>query len=291
MIHKPIRHAPLIYFGGKSKIAKWVCKHLPTGGRPYVEPFCGAASILLYREPAPVEVINDIDGDIVNLFRVLRDEELFPKLERKLLLTPYARAELELALSMETEDPVERAWRTMVLYNFGTAGLRAASIGNWGRAITYASRGVAGTVNSWLCRLALLGEWHERLMRVQVDNRDALDVLDNYDNPEAIFYIDPPYHWSARRSGSLTCDVGDNYHDKLVDKMLTLRGSAVLSGYSCEPYKRLEKNGWARVERAVACFAVSCTGKRRGMARREGANADRIECLWINPLAQEKLNA
>jgi len=186
--------APVVWPGGKGGMLRKLLPLIPPGGEPYCEPYAGAAWVLFARPPAPAEVLNDLDGDLINLFRVLQDRTRCRELYRRLRYTLYARAELVRAMDIlrnGSTDPVERAWAYFVARNQSVSGKLPTGPGNWSRRFTSSS----GTVTArWSTRLALIPAWRRRLQLVQIDQMDALDVLDYWDNPAAVFYVDPPYH-------------------------------------------------------------------------------------------------
>jgi DNA adenine methylase len=184
--------APFQYFGGKSKMLAKLLPLLPPH-KVYVEPFCGAASLFFAKPPSPVEVLNDLNEDVVNVFRVLQNKETHEELRFRLMYTPYARAEFVRALEMRGQKdltPVDRAWAFLVRQNMGVGGTAKTS-GNWGR-VFISNQGCADVCNSWLMRLSMLDAWRWRLMTVQIDCRDALEVIRYWDSPDTLFYIDPP---------------------------------------------------------------------------------------------------
>lgn len=261
--------------------------HVPPGGRPYCEPYAGAASLFFAREPAPVEVLNDVDDGIVCVFRALQDREQFEELRHRLLWTPYARAEFQRALALRKdppEDPVLRAWSTMVAFNFAVSG-NPKTVGNWGR--TFVSEGgVAGTANRWLMRQSLLDVWRWRLMRAQIDNRDAIEVLQYWDNEAAVFYCDPPYPAETRAPGERRVyrhEATDEHLQALVRVLLNMRGAVVLSGYRSQIFSPLEESGWKRVEFRTACHAAA-RNRTSGLQGSGSAlkKVPRVECLWLN---------
>lgn len=292
MTHERLR-APIVWVGGKGRMVSKLVPLIPAGGRPYVEPFMGAASLFFAREPAPVEILNDIDGELVNLFRCLQDRSAFDELRHRLMWTPYARAEYARALEIRrsgTGTPVDRAWAYFVVQNMGMGGFRNTTIGSWGRTFT-TSGGMADTTNRWLMRLSMLDAWHWRLMRVQIDQRDAIEVIQYWDNRDAIFYVDPPYHPDTRVTQD--CYLSEphaDYHDRLVEVLLAAQGAVVVSGYDHQIYRRLDEAGWVRHEWRTACSAA---GRVRG-SRLRGAGAalamvPRTEVAWQNPRAIELL--
>jgi DNA adenine methylase len=272
-------------------IAK-LMRHVPLGGRPYCEPYMGAASLFFARPPAPVEVLNDLDGDLVNLFRCLQDKEKFLELKHRLLCTLYSRAEFERALEILSDpgitDPVLRAWAFFVALNQGFGGKKPRSVGDWGRAFK-SQRGCAGTTNEWMMRLAMLDDWHLRLLRVQIDCRDALEVIRYWDNPEAVFYVDPPYHPDTRVDfDAYSVETDHEHHVRLVETLLQCQGAVVLSGYDHPVYAPLVEAGWTVTHYKTACHAV--VRSRTSNLRGEGAvlaRVPRTEVVWANPRAVE----
>lgn len=275
-------------YGGKGNMIAKLHKLVPAGGKPYCEPYVGGGSLFFSREPAPVEVINDLDGDLINLFRCFQDRELFEELRHRLMWTPYARAEFGRAIDI-LNDPqasrVDRAWAFFVAKNQGLSGV-SETIGDWSR--TFCSHGgMAGTTSRWLMRLSMIDAWRWRLMRVQIDNRDALEVIRYWDNENAVFYLDPPYHPDTRKDkDAYGCEADAQHHEMLVELLLTCRGAVVLSGYDHTIYRRLDAAGWQRFEFETACHAAG-RGRGSGLIG-EGAammKVPRVEVVWCNPRA------
>jgi DNA adenine methylase len=275
--------SPFLWFGGKGNLAKKILPYLPKG-KVYVEPFCGAASIFWHLpEPYGVEVLNDLNGEIVNLFRVLQDTTLFEEFRHRTIWTPYSLDEFRKALSVGPDaPPIDRAWAFFVRQNQGFGGI-AKSEGTWSR--TFGSRrGMAKKACSWRGRMKLLDTWHDRLTRVQIDNRCALKVIEYWDSPDTVFYIDPPYALDTRVGGKVydhECE--DDFHHNLVSLLLTLKGKVALSGYATDIYAPLESAGWARVDIKTACMV---SGRTRQSAERGTGSAmknhARTESLWLS---------
>ncbi|MBG7380625.1 DNA adenine methylase, partial [Pseudomonas aeruginosa] len=183
---KGVRRPILRYHGGKWKLAPWIIQHLPPH-HTYVEPFGGAASVLLRKARSYAEIYNDLDGDVVNLFRVARDHG--EKLRQALTLTPFARDEFE-ASYVETTDPLERARRLVIrsLQGFGTA---AASGERTGFRST-STRSGTGPALDWRNYPDTLTAITERLQGVVIENRDALALMEYHDRPNTLHYVDPP---------------------------------------------------------------------------------------------------
>jgi len=288
----PRLRAPVQWYGGKGNMIAKLMRHVPLGGRPYCEPYMGAASLFFARPPAPVEVLNDLDGDLVNLFRCLQDKETFAELKHRLLYTLYSRAEfaraIEILYDPSVTDPVLRAWAFFVALNQGFSGKKPSSIGDWRRTFT-TGRGCAYTTNEWMMRLSMLDDWHLRLLCVQIDCRDALEVIRYWDNPEAVFYVDPPYYPDTRADqDAYSVEADHEHHVRLVETLLQCQGAVVLSGYDHPVYAPLAEAGWTVTRYATACHAVGHirTSKLLG-AGAARALAPRTEVVWANPRAVE----
>jgi DNA adenine methylase len=276
---------PVQWYGGKGILAPRIVPLIPDT-RVYVEPFGGSASIMFALRPRAVEVYNDLDGNLVNLFRVMQDPRSMRRLRWRLEHTLYSLDEFRKALADAETDAVGKAWAFFVRQNQGFSGV-ADTEGNWSRALV-SGRGMAGNVSRWRNRVSCLSEWGKRLARVQIDNRDALEVIRYWDSPDTCFYLDPPYHHDTRANGK--CDVykgGEMTHDQhvgLVRLLLEVKGAVVLSGYAHESYSPLEAAGWTRVDIVTACHAA---GKGRGSGLQGEGNApSRVETVWRNQRAE-----
>lgn len=259
---------PLLrYHGGKWLLAPWIIQHLPPH-RVYVEPSGGAASVLLRKARAYAEVYNDLDGEIVNVFRVARD--CGDALVRALELTPFAREEFDLSY-MPSDDPVEQARRTVIrsFMGFGSNTTKRTSADTLARTGFRANSNRSGTTpaHDWLTYPANLRRLIERMQGVVIEHRDALDVMAAHDCDEAVHYVDPPYVAATRDAGhDYRHEMIDADHERLAEHLHQLRGAVVLSGYACALYDRLYAD-WQRVERHA-----HADGSRK-----------RIEVLWLSP--------
>lgn len=286
-IRVPVRiMAPFRWPGGKGNLASWIVKYVPVG-HTYVEPFAGAASVFWHLPtPFPVEVLNDIDGDIVNFYRVLQDKTKFEILLHKLVFTPYARAEYRRALRIlcnpEASD-IDRAWAFFVRQNQSISGA-GRSEGNWSRSITDSRNGMASTASKLRSRLKLLVQWHDRISRAQIDNVDGIECIRYWDTTNTVFYVDPPYAPETRRCRSLYSNEPDlSYHERLVEALLQVRGKVLLSCYDHPVYKPLSDAGWHKITKNTACHMI---GKIRN-SRFQGVgsvkvSAPRTETLYMN---------
>jgi DNA adenine methylase len=278
--------APFRWAGGKGNLAQWIIQYVPDG-HIYVEPFAGAASVFWHLpKPFPVEVLNDLDGDIVNLYRVLQDKTKFEELAHKLIFTPYARAEFIRALQI-AKDPtatdVDRAWAFFVKQNQGFSGI-ADTPGNWSRVLTSKSNDITDTTSKWRSRLKLLSFWHERLSRVQIDCIDGIECIKYWDTPETVFYIDPPYVPDTRKSRRLYKDEPDlAYHERLLDAILTAKGKVLLSCYDHPVYAPLSKAGWHRLVKKTVChMARKIRASNLQGPRSAKTLVPRTETLYLN---------
>lgn len=273
------------WYGGKGRIAERIMPLIPHT-RVYVEPYGGAASILMRRKVAEVEVYNDLRSELVNLMRVLQDRKQCKELYRRLKYTPYSLDEFRRALACESADPVDRAWSFFVRQNQGFSG-KADTEGDWGRALVATGR-MATTCNRFIGRVRRLRAQADRVRQVQIENRDALDVIRFWDSDDTTFYLDPPYTAGSRAKGAADvydheCD--DGHHAALLALLPTLTGCVVLSGYRSPEYDAL---GWDRTDFATVCHAA---GRVRGSTLRGAgsatAHAARIESVWRNSRAVE----
>jgi DNA adenine methylase len=279
--------SPLRYFGGKHYLASRIVSLLPRH-RVYVEPFCGAAWVLFAKRPSPVETINDIDGEVVNFFRVLRDPALFQEFHRVVALTPFSRQEHADARSkLGRGNEVERAVSFFVTARQSFSGRVEA--GGWRYSRADPSRGMASAVADYLGAIDGLPQAHARLMRVQIENDDALSVIRRYDTPETLFYCDPPYPATTRRSGGYRHEMAEAEHERLLTALVAVEGKVILSSYPNDLYNSiLGGAGWDCTQVQVPCHAA---GRTRGTGLLgDGAcdlNQRRIEVIWRNPAALE----
>jgi len=255
----------------------------------YVEVFGGGASILFAKEPSPVEVYNDLNSDLVNFFRVLRDTPKFAEFHRLVSLTPYSREEYNFCRKTweSCEDDVERAYRWFVVARMSFGGIFGTG---WGYVVTASGKGMARSTNAWLSAIDMLPEIHERIMRVQIDNDDFRMIIPRYDTPDTCFYIDPPYVPETRETqNAYKCEMTLQDHQDLVAMLLDVKGAVILSGYRHDVYTPLELAGWTRHDFPTACAAAGRT--RYTCIHGKGAaleNVPRIESVWLNPHAIER---
>lgn len=284
---------PIRYFGGKGNFVKKLLSLIPPH-RVYCEVFGGGAALLFAKKPSLVEVYNDIDSDLVNFFRVLRDPEKFQQFYRKIQLTPYSREEFDFCRDTyrDCTDPVERAYRWYVVARQCFAGDFQDNKPSWGYCITTSHRGMAAECSKYLSVIDRLPEFHARVMRVQIEHDDFRRVIPRYDTPETLFYLDPPYVTETRRSGGYTHELTLDDHRDLVNLLLGIRGMAILSGYWHEVYKPLEQAGWKRLDYETASHAAGRV-RNSGLQGKDSARTKvpRVESVWLSPTVQTRLES
>lgn len=275
--------SPIRWYGAKGKLAPRIVNLLPAHER-YVEVFGGGASVLFAKAPAPVEVYNDVNQDLVRFMRVLADPEQFPQFHRGACLTQYSRKEYEFCRDTwrDCQDPVERARRWYVLARQSHNGHHGEG---WASSISSSTCGMADVVNSWIKGLIALPAVHQRLRGVVIECDDFRAILDRYDEPGTLFYLDPPYVLSTRRGGPrYKAELSDYDHMQLVERLLQLRARAVVSGYAHGIYEPLERAGWERIDIPWTAAAAGRT-KGTGLLGKGAIKGkqDRIETIWIGP--------
>jgi len=259
-----INRPALRYFGGKWRLAKWIMSFFPEHFC-YAEPFTGGASVLLQKERVEHEVINDLDGNVVNFFRVLRERP--DELIRAIELTPFARDEYRLSIQV-AENELERARRFYVRC-WQSIGSNADKNGGW----RFQRSDNGYSVAKQFTQTDYLWGIVERLRGVQIESDDAIKIIRRYDAPETLFYIDPPYLPETREySGRYRLEVMPDYHCQLAQVLNTIEGMAIVSGYPSGLYDELF-TGW-RAERKE----VKTNGEAKG-----------LETLWLSPRTTEAL--
>lgn len=265
---KPTRPA-LRYHGGKWKLAPWIISKFPPH-KVYVEPYGGAASVLLQKPRSHSEIYNDLDQDIVNLFRVLRNAEQAEKLIEQLRLTPFSRVEF-LQAYQTCEQPIEKARRTVVrsFMGFGSVGATGKKTGFRGNA----QRSGTTPAHDWNSYPDALEKIVERLKGVVIENRPAEALIKHADSKDTLFYLDPPYPHSTRYDRAPTetyrHEMTENDHRQLANTLHQIKGKAIISGYQCKLYDDQLYSNWQRITQKTNA---------------DGARA-RTEALWISPNA------
>ncbi len=258
------------WYGGKYSHLGWLLDLLPES-QHYCEPFGGSAAVLLNRTPSPVETYNDLDGDVVNFFRVLRDQK--DDLIYAIGMTPFAREEFVAAIETNGNGlhltDLERARQFFVRARQVRTGLaQTASVGRWANCLKTSRAGMAGAVSRWLGSVEGLDSIAARLLRVQIEHDDALAVIRRYDSDETLFYCDPPYpHDSRGDSKAYKYEMTDAEHFALFQTLSSVKGKVAISGYHGTLMDNLYKDWY--VYEAVTKKVHS-------------VKTDRMEVLWTN---------
>lgn len=275
--HAAVTKPALRYHGAKFRLAPWIMGFFPPH-RCYVEPFGGAAGVLLQKPRTYAEVYNDLDGDVVNFFRVLRNPLSRARLIEQCALTPYAKEEFDQVWEATTE-PVERARRIAIRaqMGFGSAG---ASKGTTGFRVD-TKRAYGTSQQHWAEFPESLAATAERFTGVLIENREAVDVMRQHDAPDTLHFVDPPYMHQTRVRGAGKAryyrhEMADEQHVQLLAAVRELQGMVVLSGYRTSLYDGALA-GWTRHQTTARISAV------RG-------GAVRTECVWINPACSAALS-
>jgi DNA adenine methylase len=249
--------------------------------RGYVEPFGGGGTVLLNRHPSELEVYNDLNEDVVTLFRVMRDPVQFAEFSHLVEHTPWSKDDFRLALALQqharlgTQEvkPFERAWALYVIQNMGISGSHSKSQGNWSRSLADSKNTV-----KWYKRYEKLDAVHRRFRYVQIDSQDALACMLYWDAPDVVHYVDPPYVLDTRGGRAYyEYEMADEEHVRLVEVLLQLQGLVVLSGYDHPVYQPLVEAEWNMTEYAAHAYAKIVS------AEKGEAKPTRVEAVWRNP--------
>lgn len=264
--HKP----PFGYFGSKNRLAIQLCQNLPPHNA-WVEAFCGSAALTLAKPPAPIEVINDIDDQIVNLFQQLRNDP--EELCRLVALTPYARQELNLARnSKPTNNGLEKARRFLVESMMAVNGVFGKERGGFSYSLSYSRHNREARVNRWYNLPERLTDVVERLRGVRVEKRNALTLLKDFiDKPATLVYLDPPYF--IKRTNGYNHDANDEqFHKELLQLANKAKCMIMISGYDNPLYSKMlsHERGWS--SKRIQATTKDSSGRAH----------KRIEVVWMN---------
>jgi DNA adenine methylase len=257
----PAGRAFIRYHGGKARIAPLIIAQMPAH-LVYTEAFGGGASVLLQKPPAMTDVYNDLNHDVYNVFKQMRDAG--PRLQELLELTPYSREEY-LCCYEPTVDPVEAARRFIFRSIAGVGSDSARRQNGFRYGLNREGMSTAGT---WRNARELWPVIMERLKHVLIENRPAVEVLTAFDGPRTLHLIDPPYvHTTRRDTGRRYAEeMTDADHEELAAVVHRLKGMCMVCGYDSRLYRRLYK-GWRRAE----------------FQARDNANGSRTEVVWFSP--------
>ncbi len=260
----------LSYPGSKWKLAKTIVAAMPAHNT-YVEVFGGTAAVLITKPKVKTEIYNDIDGNIVALFRVLRDPTQRQELIDMLNLTPYSRTQFDECYyklqKKEYQTQVEQAWLAFVVFNQSISGLALTRTPSWAMGPHFSVK------SHWLNKIQNIGKIAARFERVEVECRPWEFIIDTYDTRETLFYLDPPYMPDTREPTLYDNEMYPHEHVELINHLLEIKGMAIVSGYDHSYYERLTNAGWEQVELKA----------RMAMSLHASKDRQRAELLWFSP--------
>lgn len=245
--------AILKYPGGKWRIADWIISHFPSH-KVYCEPFFGSGAIFFNKEPAYIETINDMNGDIVNLFQVCREHP--DELAQLIELTPFSRDEF-LNCYERVDDSIEQARRTLVRYHqsFGTSNSTKKS---WRNVQVH---GGPRCATMWNNLPDIICECCSRLKEAQIENINAIDLIKRYNNEDTLIYCDPPYLQSLRKKNMYAVEMSDEQHIELLNVLKSSKSKIVLSGYDNKLYNDLLSDWFTDEKTTTAQMGLRRTEK------------------------------
>lgn len=248
------------YPGSKWSLAEWIISRFPAH-HSYLEPFFGSGAVLFNKSRSNIETVNDLDGNVVNLFRWIKNDP--EKLAHEIYYTPYARQVYEDAFSAVPEDSLEKAVNYYIRLNMGHGFRTNGEKVGWkndvqGRERAYASR-------DWCHLPDRIMQAAERLRGVQIDNRPALELIPRFNYPNVLIYCDPPYMLGTRHGKQYRFEMADEDHEALLAALLKHKGYVVISGYDTELYRDM-LSGWRMCEKTA--YSQVCSKKR--------------EIIWMN---------
>lgn len=256
----------LNYVGSKWNMAKWIIQQMPDHN-VYLEPFFGSGAVLFNKPAARIETVNDIDGNIVNLFKVIREQPT--ELARAIELTPYSREEYYQAFESLTNNlsDVERA-RVFLVRCWMARGGKTSDRTGWRHNIDVAT---VNALPDWNGLPNTIMDATTRLKGVQIENQDAVTLIERYNKDDCLIYADPPYVLSTRTKRHYAHEMDNEQHDRLLEALNKHTGYVLLSGYDSELYNDHLK-GWSKLTK---------------VATTEAANS-KTEVLWLNPAVTER---
>lgn len=266
-------NSPCKYFGGKNGMFNQIIKHFPKNGtyNTYIEPFGGSYAIGFHTPVdriAPIEIYNDLYNNVYSLFKVLSDERWFAEFKRLCDLSYYneqMRKDYKEDLKRDDLGIIERAFKFFYVNRSSHNGIGGFSMN---RVIR---RGMAKSVSDYLSTVDRLPEIHDRLSRVTVYNRDAIEIMEKFNQPNVFMYLDPPYVLSTRSSAErYAVDMTDEQQEAFINTCIDSKAKLLISGYDCDLYNKLIDNGFTK-----ASFTVNTIDGARNPKTK-------VESLWLN---------
>lgn len=231
--------AILKYPGAKWRIAKWIIEYMPEH-HTYLEPYFGSGAILFNKQRSNIETINDLDNNVVNLFKIVRERP--SELARVIAATPFSRYEYDLTFVVEdSEDEIEKARRFLIQcwqgHGFRTNSYKVG----WRNDVQ--GREKAYALSNWYRLPDWIMKSTERLKEVQIENRPAVEVIRRHKNKKVLIYADPPYLLETRTGKQYKHEMDKEDHIELLETLLKHPGPVILSGYDSNLYDD-SLDGW-----------------------------------------------
>lgn len=252
--------AVMKYPGSKWSIAEWIISFFPPH-HSYLEAFFGSGAVLFNKPRSNIETVNDLDGNVVNLFEWIRKDP--ERLAHEIYFTPYARQVYEDAFAKVPEDSLQKAVNFYIRLNMGHGFRTTGEKVGWKNDVQGRERAYAAT--DWVNLPEKIIQAAERLRGVQIENRPAVEIIQRFNSPKVLVYLDPPYVLGTRHGKQYRHEMEDKDQNDLLDAALAHKGPVLLSGYDNELYNSRLK-GWHREE--TTCYSQVCSKKR--------------EILWMN---------
>lgn len=249
----------LRYPGSKWNLADKISQLLPEH-KTYLEPYFGSGAVLFTKTPSAIETVNDLNDDVVNFFRVIKQDP--EALAEKIYLTPYSRKVYDDAWKIRPENEIDKALN-FVIRSFMSYGFRPTEKSGWKNNVNGRERAYA--VKHWNDLPKLIQEVTLRLKQVQIECRPAIELIEKYSRDNVSMYVDPPYVLSTRRRKQYSVEMEDKDHEELLDALNNSKAKILLSGYDSDLYNKRLKN-WERIE-------FSATAEK---------GLPRTEILWVN---------
>jgi len=217
---------------------------------------------LLNKEPSRIETINDLDDDVINLYRVIREKR--EELINLIVFTPYARKEYDNAFPENTDElsDVERAKNFLIRSSMGH-GFRVCEKCGWKKDVY--GREAAYAVRYWNDIPDVITQVAQRLKMVQIEHKPALDLIKAFNHDNVLIYADPPYVLSTRTRKQYRHEMTDQDHVDMLNALILHTGPVMLSGYDSDLYNSY-LSGWRKISTP---------------ARAENS-LPRTEVLWMN---------
>lgn len=265
---------PITYFGSKSRLARQITRYFPTH-TTFVDVFGGSGAVLLNKRASKVEVYNDINKNLTCLFKVLSDKTKTKKLIEELESTLYSRYEFQDAkatISSE-KDEIQIAKKMIVIHRQSFAGIGQS----WSYSIEDSTKNYSSSVRRFHAGIERLQLVHERLRKVQIENLHFSQLIQRYDRPQTLFYLDPPYLHETRISGGYEQEMSLEEHQLMIDVLQESKSMFVLSGYQNTLYQQLEDNNFRRID----IDTIAHSSEKRNQ---------RVESIWISPNCTKNIN-